>query len=88
MNTSGIIRRSPLVSCLLLPLVLLSFLAFPIFNAVSYGHVSGSVAVNLFGVGFVWQIFTVYHHRQRVLPWLLLGAYACALILFIVMVVA
>ena len=88
MNTAGIIRRLPLVSYLLFPLVLISFLAFPIFNAVSYGHASGAVAVILFGLGFVWQIFTVYYHRQRVLPWLFLGAYACALILYVVMVVA
>jgi len=89
MNTSGVIRRLPLVSYLILPLVVLSFLSFPVFNAISYGRLSGALTVTLFGIGFVWQIVTVYHHRQRVLPWLLLAVYFSApLILFTIMIVA
>ena len=67
MNTTGIVRKAPLVSCLLFIGAVPAFLAYPVFNAVSHGRAASSVFCALFLVGFAWQCFTLYHHPRRVL---------------------
>jgi hypothetical protein len=79
MSAPRIIRWLPVVSYILLAATLLSFLAFPVLNAISHGHTSGAYFFPIFAFAVAWQVFTVYHHRRRLLPWLLLAFYVFGL---------
>ncbi len=77
-----IIRKAPLVSYVLFVAVLLGCLSYPVLNASSLGAGANATLLVPFGIAFAWQLFTVYHHGSRVLQWVLLCFYVCALALF------
>ncbi len=64
-----------MVAILLFVGVLLTVLAYPALNAVSMRNTANAIFSTILAVAFIWQLFTVYHHGQRVLQWLLLSLY-------------
>jgi hypothetical protein len=84
MNTSTLNHNARPISYGLFPVVLVAFLFFVSRMDANKGEISFVPITALVAFAFLWQIFTLCHHRKSMLAWMLALVYGCALIAFAV----
>jgi hypothetical protein len=84
MNPSSLGQKSLRVSYAVFFAVLVGFLCFVVVFAGRKPPVSPAPLAALFGFAFLWQVFTLYHHRRAFLALILTVLYGIAAVAFAV----